>query len=157
MEKPKTVKFRKWHFLFLGSALVLLAGFLWYWNWRAIGLPNPLRPEHYVALAAYVVGMVVLGLFIYRLTKNQVTVMLVWLIIVNVLVALVTTWIYRTYPDFFEVMRPLGNQVYDPAYVADWQRFFLTPAIYAIHAGLLLLWAQSLVMFLVRRPGDEPG
>jgi hypothetical protein len=157
MEKPKSLKLRKWHFLFLGSALVMLAALLWYWNWRAIGLPNPLRPEHFVSLASYVVGMVVFSLFIYRLRKDQVTVMLVWLIIVNVLAALVTTWIYRTYPDFFEVIRPLDIQVYDPTYVADWQRYFLTPVVYAVHSGLLLLWGESLIMFLVRRPGYEPG
>lgn len=157
MEKPKSVKHHKWHFLFLGSALMLLAAFLWYWNWRVSGLPNPLGPEHYVALFAYVVGVLVLGLFIYRLTKVQVTIMLVWLIIVNVLIALVTTWIYRTYPDIFDVLRPFDMQVYDPAYIADWQRFFLTPAVYALRVGLLLLWAESLVMFLVRRPGYEPG
>lgn len=157
MEKPKTLILRKWHFLFLGSSLVLLAALLWYWNWREIGLPIPLRPEHFIALAAYVVGMVVLGLFVYRLRKDQVTVMLVWLIIVNVLAALVTTWIYRTYPSFFELIRPLDIQDYDPTYVVDWQRCFLTPAVYAIHAGLLLLWAESLVMFLVRRPDEEPG
>jgi hypothetical protein len=157
MEKPKTVKLRKWHFLFLGTSLVLLGAFLWYWNWRAIGLPNPLRPEHYVALVSYVVGMVVLGLFIFRLTKDQVTVMLVWLIIVNVLAALVTAWIYRTYPYFFEVMRPLDIYVDGPTYVDAWQRYFLAPVVYALHTGLLLLWTESLVMFLVRRPGEEPG
>ena len=157
MEKPKTVKFRKWHFLFLGTSLVLLAAFLWYWNWRVIGLPNPLRAEHYVVLASYVVGMVVLGLFIFRLTKDQVTVMLVWLIIVNLVAALVTAWIYRSYPYFFEVMRPIDRSVYNPTYVDDWLRYFLAPVIYAVHTGLLLLWAESLIMFLVRKPGDEPG
>jgi hypothetical protein len=158
MEKPKTVKFRKWHFLFLGSTLVLLAAFLWYWNWREIGLPNPLRPEHYVAFASYSVGMVVLGLFIFRLRKDQLTVMLVWLIIVNLVAALVTAWIYRTYPYFFEVMQTMIEAVeFDAAYIADWQRYFLTPVIYAIHSGLLLLWAESLIMFLLRNPGEEPG
>jgi hypothetical protein len=48
MDKPKTVQLRKWHFLFVGSLLVFLAAFLWYWNWRTIGLPRPLRPEHYL-------------------------------------------------------------------------------------------------------------
>jgi hypothetical protein len=157
MEKPKTVKFRKWHFLFLGSVLVLLAALLWYWNWRVIGFPNPLRPEHFMSMASYVVGMVVFSLFIFRLRKDQLTVMLVWLIIVNLVAALVTAWIYRTYPDFFEVIRPLDIQVYDSTYVADWQRYFLTPVVYAVHSGLLLLWAESLIMFLLRNPGEEPG
>jgi hypothetical protein len=157
MDQPKTLKLRKWHFLFVGCALVLLAGYLWYWNWRTIGLPSPLQPEHYLTIVAYMVGMFVLGLFIYRLTKAQVMVMLVWLVIVNLVMALVTAWIYRTYPDFFELIRPIDITVYDPAYVDDWGRCFLTPVIYALHAGLLLLWAESLVMFLVRRPGEEPG
>lgn len=157
MEKPKNVKLRKWHFLFLGSVLVLLGAFLWYWNWRAIGLPRPLRPEHYLTLVSYVVGILILGVFIFRLTKAQVTVMLVWLIIVNLIAALVTAWIYRTYPYFFEVMRPIDTGVYEPVYVDDWRRYFLTPIVYAIHTGLLLLWMESLVMFLMRKPGDEPG
>lgn len=157
MEKLKTVKFRKWHFLVLGTTLIFLAAFLWYWNWRIIGMPKPLRPEHYLTIACYVVGILILAVFIYRLTKAQVTVMLVWLILVNLISALLTVWIYRTYPYFFEVMRPLDILVYDAAYVTDWKCCFLTPAIYATHAGLLLLWAISLVMFLVRKPGDEPG
>lgn len=157
MKKQKNVKLRKWHFLLLGSILVFLAAFLWYWNWRTIGLPRPLGPEHYLTLAVFVLGIFVLGLFIFRLRKDQVTVMLVWLIIVNLMSALVTVWIFRSYPDFFEVMRPLDIPVYDPTYVTEWQEWFLTPALYAIHIGLLLLWAQSLVMFLIRKPGDEPG
>jgi hypothetical protein len=157
MDKPKPRKLRKWHFLFLGCALVFLSAFLWYWNWRVIGLPRPLRPEHYLVLTNYVVGIVVFGLFIFRLTKDQVTIMLLWLILVNVIGALVTAWIYRTYPDFFDLLRPIDMQVYDPAYIADWREYFLTPVIYALHVGLLLLWAESLVMFLVRQPNDEPG
>lgn len=157
MEKPKTIKLHKLHFLFLGSALVGLAFFLWYWDWRILGLPIPLRAEHYVVIASFVVGILILGVFIYRLTKAQVTVMLVWLVIVNLIAALLTAWIYRSYPYFFEVMRPLDVQVYVPGYVDEWRQFFLTPALYALHAGLLLLWVQSLVMFLVRKPGDEPG
>lgn len=157
MQKPNPIKLRKWHFLFLGSALVWLAAFLWYWDWRFIGLPVPLRPEHYLALFSFVVGILILGLFIYRLTKNQVAVMLVWLIIVNLIAALLTAWIYRSYPYFFEVMRPIDIAVYDPGYVQDWQRYFLTPVLIAMHTGLLLLWVQSLVMFVVRKPGDEPG
>lgn len=157
MDKPKTVQLRKWHFLFVGSLMVLLAAFLWYWNWRTIGLPRPLRPEHYLTLAVYLVGMVMLSLFIFRLTKAQVTVFLVWLIIVNLVMALVTAWIFRSYPYFFEVLRPIDISVYDPAYVDDWKRYFLSPVEYALHIGLLFLFAESVVMFLVRKPGQEPG
>lgn len=157
MEKPKTFKMRKWHFLFLGCALVFLAVLLWYWSWRTIGLPIPLQPEHYLALTSYVLGIVILGLFIYRLTKNQVTIMLLCLILMNMLGALVTSWIHRNYQEFFALLWPTGIQVTDPAYIADWRQFFLMPAVYSVHAGLLLLWAESLVMFLVRRPTDEPG
>ena len=158
MQKSKTVQLRKWHFLFLGGALVALALFLWYWNWRKIGLPSPLQPEHITTILSYVVGILILSVFIYRLTKTQVTVMLVWLVIANVVTALVSIWVFRTYPDFFEVMRPMvAGAGFDAAYVADWKRVFLTPVIYAMQIGLLLLWAESLVMFLVRKPGDEPG
>jgi hypothetical protein len=157
MDKSKSIKLRKWHFLFVGSLMVFLSAFLWYWNWRTIGLPHPLRPEHYLMLAVYVVGLVVLGLFIFRLTKAQVTVFLVWLIIVNLVMALVTAWIYRSYPYFFEVLRPIDVVDYDPAYIVDWERYFLTPVVYSVHIGMLLLFVESLVMFLVRTPGDEPG
>lgn len=157
MDKSKSIKLRKWHFLFVGSLMVFLSAFLWYWNWRTIDLPRPLRPEHYLTLAVYVVGMVVLGLFVFRLTKAQVTVFLVWLIIVNLVMALVTAWIYRSYPYFFEALRPIDIVDYDPAYVVDWGRYFLTPVVYAVHIGMMLLFAESLVMFLIRKPGDDPG
>ena len=156
MEEPKTTKLRKWHFLLLGSLLVLLSAFLWYWNWWAIGLPIPLQPEHFVTLASYVVGIFVLCVFIYRLRKSQVEVMLVWLIVVNVIAALVTVWVNRSYPAAFEVMTPFETSN-DPDYVADWLCCFLKPALWAIHSGLLLLWAESLVMYLIRKPGYEPG
>ena len=156
MEKKKNVKLRKWHFLLLGSLLVFLAAYLWYWNWRTIGLPSPLQPEHYLTLASYVGGILILGLFIFRLRRDQVTIMLLWLVLVNVILALVTAWINRTYPYYFEVMQPFEISD-DPAYIADWYTFFLRPALWALHIGLLLLWVQSLVMFLVRKPGYEPG
>ena len=157
MEKPRTINLRKWHFLFLGSALVLLAWFLWYWNWRAIGLPVPLQPEHYLTIAAYVVGVFVLCVFIFRLTKAQVTITLVWLILVNLILALVTAWIIRDARAFFDAMRPVELSEYDPAYIANWGRFFLMPMIYAAHSGLLLLLIESLVMFFIRKPDQEPG
>lgn len=157
MDKPAPIKLRKWHFLFLGSALILLAAFQWYWNWRTIGLPQPLRPEHYMNLVTYVVGMGILGVFVYRLRKSQLTIFLVGLIIVILISALVTVWIYRTYPLFFELLRPMDIAEYDPVYVADWGRCFLTPVVYAVHIGLLVLFLESLVMFLVRQPGHEPG
>ena len=43
-----------------------------------------------------------------------------------------------------------------PAYLADWKASFLTPALYVIHGGLLVLWVACLVMFLVRKPEDQP-
>ena len=157
MEKPRTINLRKWHFLFLGSALVLLAWFLWYWNWRIIGLPAPLQPEHYLTIAAYVVGVFVLGVLIFRLTKAQLTVALVWLILVNLILALVTAWINRDARAFFDIMRPVETSAYDPAYITNWGRFFLMPTIYAAHAGLLALLIESLVMFFIRKPDQEPG
>lgn len=157
MEASKPLKLRKWHFLFLGCALVFLAVLLWYWNWRTIGLPSPLQPEHYLTLASYVLGIFIFGLFIYRLTKNQLTIMLLGLILVNVFGALMTSWIDRNYQELFVWLAPTGIPITDTAYIAEWRQFFLMPAVYSIHAGLLLLWAESLVMFLVRRPSDEPG
>lgn len=153
---PLSKKVRKWHFLLLGSALVLLSAFLWYWNWRKLGIPFPLRPEHFITLATYMVGIIVLGAFIYRLSRQQVTIMLVGMIVVNFLAALLTAWILRTYPTFFELVCPFELSAYDPEFVSDWRDFFLTPALYAMHAGLLLLWVMSLIMFLIRKPGQEP-
>ena len=154
MAVPK--KLRKWHFLLLAGSLILLSVYLWYWNWRHLGLPVPLRPEHFVTILTYLVGVFVLGSFVVRLTRRQVTIMLVGLVVVNLLAALGTLWIFRTYPAFFTLVRPTGLGGYDPAYVADWRNYFLTPAMYLIHGGLLLIWAESLVMFFVRKPDDQP-
>ena len=156
MDAPLTRKLRKWHFLLLGSTLVLLSTFLWYWNWRKLGIPFPLRPEHFITIATYAVGIIVLGVFIYRLSRQQVTIMLVGMIVVNFLAAMLTAWILRTYPTFFELVCPFELSAYDPEFVSDWRDFFLTPALYAMHAGLLLLWVVSLIMFLIRKPGQEP-
>lgn len=153
---PLTRKLRKWHFLLLGSALILLSAFLWYWNWRKLGIPFPLRPEHFITLATYTVGVIVLGVFIYRLTRQQNTIMLVGMIVVNFLAALLTAWILRTYPTFFELVCPFDLSAYDPEFVTNWRDFFLTPALYAMHLGLLLLWVVSLIMFLIRKPGEQP-
>lgn len=154
---PLPQKLRKWHFLFLGTSLILLAAFLWYWNWRALGLPTPLRPEHFITAASFIVGVIVLGIFVYRLNRQQIMIMLVGIILVNLLAALGSLWIFRTYPAFFDLVRPTTDLAsYDPVYIRDWQVHFLTPAVYTAHIGLLLLWAESLVMFLVRRPTDDP-
>ena len=154
---PIKQKLRKWHFLLLGSALVLLSAYLWYWNWRSQGLPSPLRPEHYLVIACFVVGILVLGVFVYRLTRQQVTIMLLYMILVNMVAALVTLWIYRTFPDIFDILCPCELNTFDTAYITEWREVFLTPAIYLLHGGLLLVWMASLVMFLVRKPGDQPG
>jgi len=153
---PMKQKLRKWHFLFLGSALILLSAYLWYWNWVGLGLPSPLRPEHYLALTSLIVGFGVLGVFVYQLNLKQVSIMLVGLVIVNLLAALGTLWIFRTYPTFFELLRPAELSTYDPVYVEDWINYFLSPMLYGLHGGLLLLWAGSLLMFFIRKPTDEP-
>jgi len=151
-----TKKLRKWHFLLLGGSLMLLSVYLWYWNWRSLGLPVPLQPEHYITILTFLVGLFVLGLFVYRLTRRQVLIMLVGMVVVNLLAALGTLWIFRTYPAFFTLIRHAELEGYDPAYVVDWRMYFLTPAFYLIHGGMLLIWAESLVMFFVRKPGDRP-
>lgn len=149
-------RLRKWHFLLLGGTLILVSIFLWYWDWRHLGIPSPLRAEHCITIAAFFLGFVVLGIFIYRLNLNQVRIMLVGMVLVNLLVALASLWVYRTYPSFFELLRPIAIEEYDPDYVSEWLDFFLTPPLFALHAGLLLLWAESLVMFLIRKPTDQP-
>jgi len=149
-------KLRKWHFLFLGGALIFVAAFLWYWDWRSLGLPVPLRAEHIITITAFVLGIIVLGLFIYRLNRRQVLIMLLGMVLVNMLGVLASVWIFRTYPAFFELLRPAGIEEYDPSYVTNWRDYFLTPAVYALHVSLLLLWVESLVMFLVRKPTDHP-
>lgn len=153
---PVTQKLRKWHFLLLSGSLILLSLYLWYWNWRALGLPIPLQPEHCITLVTYLVGVFVLGLFVYRLTRRQVTIMLVGMVVVNLLAALGTLWISRTYPAFFELLQPASLGDVGPTYAADWRDAFLTPALYLIHGGLLLIWAECLVMYFVRKPGDRP-
>jgi predicted neutral ceramidase superfamily lipid hydrolase len=153
---PVIQKLRKWHFLLLGGTLILVAAFLWYWDWRTLGIPSPLRAEHFITILTYALGVIVLGIFVVRLNRKQVTIMLVGLVVVNLLAALVTVWIYRTYPTFFELLRHKSIETYDPTYVADWENFFVAPALVSMHVGLLALWLESLVMFLVRKPTDNP-
>jgi len=156
MINPVINRLRKWHFLLLGGTLILISAFLWYWDWRHLGIPSPLKPEHCITIAAFVLGVIVMGLFIYRLNLNQVRIMLVGMILVNLLAALVSLWIYQTYPAFFELLRPVAIEEYDPEYVTKWLDYFLTPAVFTLHTSLLLLWAESLVMFLIRKPTDQP-
>jgi len=154
---PMTPKFRKWHFLLLGSVLILLSLYLWYWNWRKLGIPYTLQPENYITFAAFIVGILVLGVFVYRLTRQQVTVMLLYMILVNLIFALVSVWIFRTFPDIFHILSPNHLPDYDAAYLEEWREIFLTPALYMLHSGLLFIWLSSLVMFSVRKPGEQPG
>lgn len=149
-------KLRKWHFLALGVVLILVAGFLWYWDWHYLGIPKPLRPEHFITIFVFLLGVFVLGVFIYRLNRRQVTVMLVGMILVNLLAALATLWVFRTYPLIFELVRVQSIEVYDPVYVSQWQACFLEPALYALHVSLLLLWFYALLMFFIRKPTDQP-
>ncbi len=154
---PTIQKLHKWHFLLLGCLLVALSAYLWYWGWRLRGIPCNLCPETYLILAAYILGVFVLGLFIYRLTLRQVTIMLVGMVLVNLLAALLTVWISRNLPAYFDQIRPRSLIESDPQYIRDWWDNFLKPALYLLHGGLLLLWAESLIMFLIRKPTDEPG
>jgi predicted neutral ceramidase superfamily lipid hydrolase len=153
---PVVQKLRKWHFLLLGCTLVLIAAFLWYWDWRSLGIPSPLRAEHYITILTYVTGVFVLGLFVFRLSRKQDTIMLLALIVTNLLATLAITWIYRSYPAFFELLRQKTLESYDPLYIEQWGKYFLTPALIAIQSGLVLLWIEALVMFLVRKPTDNP-
>ena len=153
---PVIQRLRKWHFLLLGGTLILVAAFLWYWDWRTLGIPSPLRPEHFITILAYALGVIVLGIFVIRLNRKQVTIMLVGLIVVNLLAALMTVWIYQTYPALFELLRHKSIDIYDPAYVTEWETFFIAPALVSMHVGLLALWVESLLMFLVRKPTDNP-
>lgn len=152
----RTQRFRKWHFLFLGTSLILLSAFLWYWNWRSLGVPQPLRPEHFITIAVYITGVFVLGVFIYRLNRKQAVIMLVGMVAVNMLAALLSLWIYRSFPAIFDLVCPMDLVEATPAYLEDWKSFFLTPAIYAAHIGLLILWIENLVVFLIRQPTEDP-
>ena len=149
-------KLRKWHFLLLGTSLVFVAIFLWYWTWRRLGIPSPIQPEHYITIVTYITGVFVLGVFIYRLNRKQVTIMLVGMVIVNMLAALGTLWAYRTFPAIFDLICPLDVSDATDVYLSNWKTYFLTPVIYAAHAGLLILWIECLVMFLLRKPSDNP-
>jgi Na+-driven multidrug efflux pump len=153
---PATPKLRKWHFLLLGAALILIAGYLWYWDWRSLGLPAPIRAEHYITIFTFFVGFLVLGIFVYRLTRRQVSIMLIGLTIVNVLAALGTAMIFRTYPAVFDLLQHAGAESADAVTIAQWRDCFMRPALYAMHIGLILLWAESMVMFFVRKPTDQP-
>ena len=82
--------------------------------------------------------------------------MLLGLIVVNLLMALGATWIYQTYPAFFELLRTKSLETYDPTYVEQWGLLFLTPALIALQSGMILLWIEALVMFLIRKPTDNP-
>ena len=62
-----------------------MAAYLWYWDWISLGIPSPLRAEHFITILSYVLGVVVLGIFIYRLNRNQDTIMLVGMVVVNLL------------------------------------------------------------------------
>ena len=153
---PVIQKLRKWHFLLLGGALFLIAAFLWYWDWRHLGIPSPLRAEHCITIISFVLGIFVLGLFIFRLTRTQVSIMLVMMVVATLAGALGTAWIFRTYPTFFELIRHKAIEDYDPTYVTEWQQYFLNPALYAVNISLVLLWVESLVMYFVRKPTDQP-
>lgn len=153
---PVIQKLRKWHFLLLGGALILISAFLWYWDWRHLGIPSPLRPEHCITIFSFILGIFVLGLFIYRLTRKQVTIMLVMMIAATLITVLVTVWIFRTYPAFFELIRFHPIEDYSLTYVAEWQEYFLNPALYAINISMIVLWVESVVMYVVRKPTDRP-
>jgi len=151
-----TQKLRKWHFLFLGFSLILVSAILWYWSWRHLGIPSPLRPEHFTTIASFILGVFVLGVFVYRLNRKQVLIMLIGMVIVNLLASLVTLWAYRSFPTIFEILCPMSLSEANPEYLSEWRSYFLTPAVYASHIGLLILWIESLVMFLIRTPYDRP-
>ena len=156
IDMPITQKLRKWHFLLLGGVLVLLSGYLWYWNWRRNGIQELVCPEHCIIVATYVVGIIVLGIFIYRLNRRQLTIMLIGSVVVNLLAVLGTVWIFRNLSTFFELVSPAELSGSGMGYIEMWRTAFLVPAIYLLHSGLILLWVVSLVMFLVRKPTDDP-
>ncbi|MFH1446149.1 MAG: hypothetical protein ABIG43_01900 [Chloroflexota bacterium] len=147
----------KWNFLILGVLLVAASVFLWYWDWRWLGQPSPLRPEHMITILLFLVGLVILGIFLCRLTRRQAMIAFIILIGINSLAALVTYWIQITYPAFFDLLRPLPIEEYKPEYVINWELFFLNPLLFFMHSGLLTLWLISLTMFLFRKKGEEPG
>jgi len=153
---PMTQKLRKWHFLMLGSVLVLLSSYMWYWSWRRFGIPEATCPEHCIILVTYIVGIAVLGIFIYRLDRRQVTIMLVGLVVVNLIAVSGTVIIYRNMQGFFNLISPPDHSGSISKYMDFWDGGFLRPVIYLGHGGLILLWLENLVMFLIRKPADHP-
>ena len=149
-------RLRKWHFLLLGMALILIACFLWYWDWRSLGIPSPLQAEHFITILAFALGFIVLGIFVIRLTRRQVTIMLVGVTVVNLATVLISTSIFRNYPVFFDFFHEAPGGTFSAEYVTQWTDCFLSPVIYAFHAGFLLLWLESLVMYFFRKPTDQP-
>ena len=153
---PITQKLRKWHFLMLGSVLVFLSGYLWYWSWRRFGIPESTCPEHCIILATYLVGIIVLGIFIIRLDRKQVTIMLIGLVVVNLLAVTGTVIVFRNIQGFFNLISLPDHCGAIGEYIDSWCEDFLRPVIYLMHGGLILLWLLSLVMFLIRKPADHP-
>ena len=78
--------------------------------------------------------------------------MLVMMIVATLGAVLGTLWIYRTYPALFELLRHKAIEDYEPAYVVEWQQYFLNPALYAINIAMVLLWVESVVMYFIRKP-----
>ena len=151
-----TQRLRKWHFLLLGGALILHSAYLWCWEWRILGLPAPLQPEHFIVIVSFVLGFVILGIFVLRLTRQQLVIMLAGLVAVNLLTALVSVGILRNYTAFFEWFRTAELADAAAPYIDRWKAAFLIPPLFALQAGLLLLFVENLIVFIVRKPSDNP-
>lgn len=149
---PNSPQDQNWHFILLGFLLVFLSAFLWYGNWQHAGMPDRIRPENYLTIVAFIVGFFILGIAIFWMAPNQVVTALIVLIMLNLLVALVIGVIFQNCPSFYHLLSPADSQMESPETISAWADCFLVPLCYALQAGLLLLWLETMVLYMVRGP-----
>lgn len=146
----------KRHFLILGILLIAASAFLWYWDWRWLGIPAPLRAEHMITTMIYLVGLIILAIFITRLTKCQSRNTMLILLGANIITILTAWWINKTYPQFFDLIRNQPLESYDPNYISNWQNYFLNPLLFFLNTGIFVLFGLALAMFIYRKKDDQP-
>jgi hypothetical protein len=149
---PKSPHAQNWHFLLLGFLLIFLSAFLWYGNWQSTGLSDGIHPENYLTIVSFIVGFFILGIAIFWMAPNKVVNALIVLIMLNLLVALGIGLIFQNCPTIYHLLRPAESQVESPEMIGAWADCFLVPFFYALQAGLILLWLETMVLYMVRGP-----
>ncbi len=149
---PKSPHAQNWHFVLLGFLLIFLSAFLWYGNWQSTGLSDRIHPENYLTIASFVVGFFILGIAIFWMTPNQVVNAVIVLILLNLLLALFIGVIFWNCPTIYQLLRPGESQMESRESISTWADCFLVPFFYALQAGTLLLWLETMVLYMVRSP-----